>query len=175
MPDYRRYFVAGATYFFTIVTYRRRPIFGDQKNVELFRDAIRTVKRELPFDINAAVVLPDHIHFLWTLPRGDDAYSKRMGRVKVEFTRAFKPNDRKPIRVSRSCQQRHERDVWQRRFWEHLVRDERDFDLRFDYIHWNPVKHGLVKCPHFWQARRMVGSAHPTLRGGNSRALVCDP
>jgi len=72
MPDYRRYF-------FTIVTYRRRPIFGDQTNVELFRDAIRTVKRELPFDINAAVVLPDHIHFLWTLPRGDDAYSKAWG------------------------------------------------------------------------------------------------
>jgi putative transposase len=86
MSDYRRYFVPGGTYFFTIVTHHRRKIFSTADNIQRLREAIRVVKSELPFDINAAVVLPEHMHFLWTLPPGDDRYSKRIGRMKVEFT-----------------------------------------------------------------------------------------
>jgi putative transposase len=150
MSDYRRYFVAGGTYFFTIVTYRRRPLFRDTSNVQRLRDAISIVKIELPIDINAAVVLPDHMHFLWTLPQGDDRYSKRIGRMKVEFTRLLHGVSQLPHDVSRSRRDRHESDVWQRRFWEHSVEDEHDFDRHFDYIHYNPVKHRLASCPHAW-------------------------
>jgi putative transposase len=152
MSEYRRYFVAGGTYFFTIVTYHRRPIFAETPNVELLRRALAAIKRQQPFEINAAVILPEHMHFLWTLPPGDDAYSKRIGRMKVEFTQAFRGASRLPRNVSLSRQKHHEADVWQRRFWEHLIRDEHDFERHFDYIHYNPVKHGLASCPHRWMA-----------------------
>jgi putative transposase len=152
MSDYRRYFVPGATYFFTIVAHRRRPLFSSAQNVQRLRDAMTTVKNELPFYINAAVILPEHMHFLWTLPSGDDGYSKRIGRMKVEFTRSIQSNSRLRHGSTRSREKHRESDVWQRRFWEHTIRDERDFDRHFDYIHFNPVKHGLVSCPHFWTA-----------------------
>jgi putative transposase len=152
MSDYRRYFVPGATYFFTIVTNRRRKLFLTPQSIQRLRDAVRTVKDELPFDINAAVVLPDHMHFLWTLPPGDDGYSKRIGRIKVEFTRAISSTSQLRRSVSKSRERHRESDVWQRRFWEHTIRDEHDFERHFDYIHYNPVKHGLVTCPHAWKA-----------------------
>lgn len=152
MSDYRRYFVAGGTYFFTIVTYQRRSLFADSQNVQRLRAALSTIKVEMPFDINAAVVLPDHVHFLWTLPPGDKNYSKRLGRMKVEFTRSLRGAGALPLTVSVSRKKHHESDVWQRRFWEHTIEDEHDFDRHFDYIHYNPVKHGLAKCPHEWEA-----------------------
>jgi putative transposase len=150
MSDYRRYFVPGATYFFTIVTYKRRPLFADAVNIQRLRDSISIAKNELPFEINAAVVLPDHMHFIWSIPHGDDNYSKRIGRMKVEFTRMYHGRAELPRNVSRSRRKRHESDVWQRRFWEHTIEDEHDFDRHFDYIHYNPVKHELVSCPHAW-------------------------
>jgi putative transposase len=152
MPDYRRYFIPGGTYFFTIVTNHRRPLFSSPTNVQRLRTALATVKSELPFEINAAVVLPDHMHFLWSLPPGDDRYSKRIGRMKVEVTRSLR--DASVLRriTTRSRTKHRESDVWQRRFWEHAIRDEHDFDRHFDYIHYNPVKHGLVTCPHVWNA-----------------------
>jgi len=150
MSDYRRYFVAGGTYFFTIVTYRRRPIFAAPQNVELLRNAIGVVKQELPFEISAAVILPDHMHFLWTLPPGDDGYSKRIGILKAQFTRAFNSHNQLSRYVSPSRKKHGERDVWQRRFWEHTIRGEHDFERHFEYIHYNPVKHGLASCPHKW-------------------------
>jgi putative transposase len=152
MSDYRRYFVAGATYFFTILTYKRHPIFANDANVQRLREALVSVKSELPFEINAAVVLPDHAHFLWTLPQRDDAYSKRIGKMKVAFTRSLRGAGMLPKYVSRSRRDRHESDVWHRRFWEHLIRDQHDFDRHIDYVHYNPVKHGLVSCPHAWKA-----------------------
>lgn len=152
MSDYRRYFVAGATYFFTIVTYQRQRLFADSSNVQLLRQALAATKKELPFDINAAVVLPDHVHFLWTLPPGDVAYPKRIGRMKVAFTHALHGIAQLPGDVSPSRRKHHESNVWHRRFWEHVIRDEHDFDRHFDYVHYNPVKHGLVTCPHVWKA-----------------------
>jgi putative transposase len=158
MADYRRWYVAGGTYFFTIVTYRRRPLFGDPANVERLRQAIRSVQRDQPFHIHAAVVLPDHIHFLWSLPRGDANYSKRIGRMKVEFTKSLYGGDRERPMASRgasttpSRRKHRESDIWQRRFWEHTIRDEHEFERSFDYIHYNPVKHEHAACPHLWIA-----------------------
>lgn len=162
MADYRRYFVAGGTYFFTIVTYRRRRLLASAINVDRLRNAIAAVKKELPFAINAAVVLPDHLHFLWTLPVGDNDFSKRIGKIKVEFTRSVNADLGAESDPSPSRRKRHDGDVWQRRFWEHLIRDEHDFDRHFDYIHYNPVKHRLAACPHAWS----VTSFHHWVRKG---------
>lgn len=150
MSDYRRWYVPGGTYFFTIVTYHRRRLFDDEANVERLRAAVATVLKEQPFEIVAAVILPDHLHFLWTLPPGDDDYSKRIGRMKVEFTKSLNGISMPRMATSESRQKHRESDVWQRRAWEHVVRDEHDFDRHFDYIHYNPVKHGYVSCPHLW-------------------------
>jgi len=152
MSDYRRYFVPGGTYFFTIVTYKRQHLFASGANVQRLRRVIATVKKDVPFKINAAIILPDHMHFLWTLPPGDDQYSKRIGCMKVGFTNSLHGENVRLIRSSSSRTKHRESDVWQRRFWEHTIRDEEDFDRHFDYIHYNPVKHGLVSCPHAWEA-----------------------
>jgi len=155
MPDYRRYFVPGGSYFFTIVTQRRRPLFSSDQIVQRLRSALGEVHTEMPFELNAAVVLPDHIHFIWSLPPGDDDYSKRIGLMKVKFTKSLRETGhaiaaRRPDSASR---QRHrESDVWQRRFWEHTIDDEDEFEACFDYLHFNPVKHGYVSCPHLWKA-----------------------
>jgi REP element-mobilizing transposase RayT len=90
MPDYRRAYTPGGAIFLTLVTFNRRPIFAEPDNVKRLRQAAATVKAEMPFDITAAVILPDHIHFVWTLPPDDDNYSKRVGRLKVLFTRSLK-------------------------------------------------------------------------------------
>ena len=152
MSDYRRYFVAGGTYFFTLVTYQRRRLFHETRNVELLRTAIASVRSETPFEIKAAVVLPDHMHFIWSLPPGDLAYSKRIGQFKARFTKSFYSSiQQKPV-VSESRARHRESDIWQRRFWEHTITDEDEFQQMFDYIHFNPVKHGHVTCPHAWKA-----------------------
>ena len=151
MSDYRRYFVAGGTYFFTLVTYQRRRLFQYERNVELLRTAITSVRNEAPFEINAAVILPDHMHFIWSLPPGDSDYSKRIGKLKARFTKAFYTNtEKKPI-TSESRAKHRESDIWQRRFWEHTITDEDEFQRLFDYIHFNPVKHGHATCPHAWK------------------------
>jgi putative transposase len=150
MPNYQRAYVPGGTFFLTVATYERRPLFADAANVERLRRAVRKVKQELPFDFVAAVVLPDHFHFLWTLPEGDSEYPKRIGRIKVEFTHSLRGVDALPVHVSASRRRHRESDVWHRRYWEHTVRDEHDFEMHLDYIHYNPVKHGLCRCPHQW-------------------------
>ena len=151
MPDYQRAYTPGGAIFLTLVTFNRRPIFAEADNVKRLRQAATAVKAEMPFDITAAVVLPDHIHFVWTLPQGDDHYSKRVGRLKVLFTRSLKGSCALPQDVCMSRQQQRESDVWQRRFWEHTIRDEADWVGHINYLHYNPVKHGLVKCPHQWE------------------------
>jgi putative transposase len=152
MADYRRYFIAGGTYFFTIVTYRRRVLFDKERNVQLLREAIASVQADAPFEINAAIILPDHMHFIWSLPPGDADYSKRIGRMKASFTKAFYADRPKPEVVSESRKKHRESDIWQRRFWEHTITDEDEFERLFDYIHFNPVKHGHATCPHAWTA-----------------------
>lgn len=115
------------------------------------RMATATVLSEIPFEMTAAVILPDHLHFLWTLPPDDCNYSKRIGRLKVLFTQALRGKQALPQTVSPSRRKHRESDVWQRRFWEHTITDEADLVKHLDYLHYNPVKHGLVKCPYQWQ------------------------
>jgi len=110
-------------------------------NIEQLRQAFRYVKQRRPFDINAAVVLPKHLHIIWTLPPNDSDYSTRWNLLKAHFSRSIDKGER----VSASRISKRERGIWQRRFWAHLVTDERDFNQHIDYIHWNPVKHGWVK------------------------------
>ncbi|MGZ3391080.1 MAG: REP-associated tyrosine transposase [Isosphaeraceae bacterium] len=124
MSDYRRWLVPGATYFFTVVTYQRRLILGSEEAVRLLSDVMREVRKNLPFHTIAMVVLPDHIHCVWSLPPDDLDFSTRWKKIKREFTVHWVAlNERQPS-VSSSRRFKGERGVWQRRFWEHLVRDE---------------------------------------------------
>jgi len=151
MSNYLRYFQQGGIYFFTVVTHRRRRLFYKTSARLCLRQAIEKVQAEQPFEILGFVLLPDHLHCLWKLPQNDINYSKRWGRIKIEFSRSWLTLGGKEISVSSSRKQRCERGIWQRRFWEHLIRDREDFANHMDYIHFNPVKHNLVSCPHLWE------------------------
>jgi putative transposase len=145
MTTYRRNFVAGGTYFFTVnLAERRLQLLTD--NIELLRAAFRDTRRRHPFTIDAIVVLPDHLHAIWTLPAGDADFAVRWQLIKARFSRGLPPGER--ISVSRS--RKRERGIWQRRYWEHTLRDEEDFSRHVDYIHFNPVKHGHVERVEDW-------------------------
>jgi putative transposase len=146
---YRRAKVAGGTYFFTVVTHNRRPFLCEPENIDLLRNAFRYVKHSHPFIIDAIAILPEHIHCLWTLPPADDDFSTRWRLLKSYFTRHCQEQYNSAISASRF--DKREQAIWQRRFWEHQIQDERDFSQHFDYIHYNPVKHNLVRSPNDWQ------------------------
>jgi putative transposase len=150
MPNYRRLYVPGGTVFLTVVTHERRPLFEDPNNMVRLRKAAQTVMDEMPFDFEAAVILHDHFHVLWTLPERDTDYSKRIGRLKVEFTQLLHGCNALPVDVSASRHKHRESNVWQRRFMEHTIKVEQDFADHLHYIHYNAVKHGYVTCPHAW-------------------------
>lgn len=151
MPNYRRFYVPGGMVFLTLVTYKRIPLFSHPENISRLRVAMAKIRTEKPFEITAAVILPDHLHFLWTLPSGDSNYSQRVSRLKVLLTRSLQEANLLSENLSASRQKHREKNVWQRRFWEHTIRDETDLEMHLDYIHYNPVKHELVSCPHLWQ------------------------
>lgn len=144
MVRYRRARVSGATYFFT-VTLRDRRRDWLTAHVDRLRSAIRDVRRQRPFTVDAIVVLPDHLHAMWTLPDGDADFSGRWRAIKARVSRALRQQGVPLVRDRRG-----EYDLWQRRFWEHLIRDDDDFARHVDYIHHNPVKHGLVTDPFAW-------------------------
>ena len=150
MSEYRRYFMPGASFFFTLVAERRAPVFASAVARELLGRVMRECFRRYPIELVAIVLLPEHIHAIWTLPPGDDAYSLRWRRIKREFTRGWlhMGGFEQSRRSSRIAERR--RGVWQRRFWEHMIRDEADLKAHFHYIHYNPVKHGLVERPCDW-------------------------
>lgn len=150
MPNYRRAYIPGGTYFFTVKTERNAPIFSDVWAVRLLGNVIRDAKQIWPFTINAMVLLPDHLHAIWTMPRGDDNYSTRWACIKKEFTKRYLEAGGREQATSRSRRKNRRRGIWQRRFWEHTIEEEDDFDAHFDYAHWNPVKHGYVICPALW-------------------------
>jgi putative transposase len=152
MSNYRRACVPGGTFFFTVVTHRRRRLFHLEANRTLLGEAIRDCQQDWPFEMNAIVLLPDHLHAIWTLPQGDTNYSGRWSVIKTNFTIKFLANGGRDSRVSAGKRRERRRGVWQRRFWEHVIEDEDDFEMHFDYIHYNPVKHKLVKCPSEWPA-----------------------
>jgi putative transposase len=146
---YRRVIVAGASYFLTVVTYRRRPLFAKPNAVELLQAAIQRIQEKRPFVVEEQVVLPDHVHALWRLPDGDFDYATRWRQIKEAFTRAYASHHRLPIRDA-GRQARGEQTVWQRRYWEDLIRNDRDFSAHVEYIHFNAVRHGLVSAPCDW-------------------------
>jgi putative transposase len=150
MPDYRRWYVAGGTFFFTLATHCRRPMLNSALARRCLREAIETIRTKWPFELVAFVLLPEHLHTIWTLPPGDALYPIRWKRIKEEFTRSYLEAGGREIRPSMSRLRHDERGVWQRRYWEHTVRDEDDLKRCVDYVHWNPKKHGYVANIRDW-------------------------
>src|SRR3954462_6042793 len=145
MTGYRRNFIAGGCFCFTVnLADRRRQLLTE--NIDALRTALREPQRHHPFSIDAIVVLPDHLHTVWTLPEGDADFSTRWRLIKTAFTRSLAAGES----VSGSRTAKGERGIWQRRYWEHTIRDEKDFERHIDYVHINPVKHGLVTRVSEW-------------------------
>jgi putative transposase len=145
MSTYRRNRVPGGTYFFTVNLRDRRSDLL-VAHIAIVRDAVRATRARAPFHIDAWVILPDHMHCLWTLPDGDADYSARWRAIKKHVSRAIPAQEpRTPTMRARG-----ERGIWQLRYWEHTIRDERDYAMHMDYTHFNPVKHGLVSRPADW-------------------------
>ena len=149
MIQYRRAQIPGGTFFFTVVTYNRERFLCLPENIDLLRQAFRYVLTNHPFKIDAMVILPDHMHCIWTLPDDEADFSNRWRLIKSYFSHhCMMPNQEN---VSASRKQKQEKAVWQRRYWEHLIRDELDYQRHVEYIHYNPVKHGLVERPMDWE------------------------
>lgn len=145
MPDNRRNRVPGGTFFFTVnLLERSNSVLV--AHIDVLREAVRKVRARRPFHIGAWVVLPDHMHAVWTLPPDDGDYSGRWKAIKIAFAKALPKTER----LSAVHAARGERGIWQRRFWEHSVRDERDYAAHVEYVHINPVRHGLVGCARDW-------------------------
>jgi putative transposase len=150
MPQYRRAFQPGGTFFFTVVTENRVPIFIDQSARDLLHAAFDQCRATRPFTIDAVVLLPEHFHILLTLPPDDADYSTRIASIKSHFTRNWLAAGGVEQGRSDSRLRHRRRGVWQRHFWEHLIRDREDYHNHLDYVCYNPVKHGHVSCPHAW-------------------------
>ncbi len=146
--EYRRVYVKGGTYFFTLVTYHCKRILSSLSSIKLLEDGLRYANDRMPFDIVASVILPDHAHFIWTLPEQSADFSTRWRLTKSYFSRNYSIGESQCVTKSRL--KKGERDVWQRRFWEHLIRDENDLRRHIEYIHYNPVKHGYTASPAEW-------------------------
>jgi putative transposase len=149
MATFRRSVVPGATYFFTVVTQQRQAVLTQPEFRAALKAAFRQVKNDHPFTIDTFVLLPDHLHCLWTLPPADADYAKRWSLIKrrvSQQTRGLLADTADTLR-----QKRGELNLWQRRFWEHQIRDDADFAQHADYIHFNPVKHGYVRRAADWQ------------------------
>ena len=147
---YRRLQTPGASFFFTLVTYQRNPLFADIRNIKLLREVIKKVQIAHPFKIDAFALLPDHLHCIWTLPTGDADFSMRWRLIKSYFTRNCLSEYKNISTLGRKYKK--EQCIWQRRFWEHQIRNEEDFKMHVEYIHYNPVKHGYAKAACDWNS-----------------------
>jgi putative transposase len=146
MSRYRRPKIEGGIFFFTVVLLDRSSKLL-VKRIERLRQVYRVVQSRLPFETNAICILPDHLHAIWTLPPDDADFASRWSQIKSGFSRGLAPT-----RLRSSSQvQRRETGIWQRRFWEHAIRDDTDFERHVDYIHFNPVKHGYVTQVSDWR------------------------
>ena len=160
--QYRRWYVPGGTYFFTVNLLERGGNDLLVRRVSDLREVVAEVRAMYPFRVDACVVLPDHLHCVWTLPPGDADFSRRLRLIKGRFSR------RVPLAewISPTRRARGERAVWQRRFWEHCVRDERDYRFHVDYVHLNPLKHGWVQAVRDWPFstfhREVVRGVYPS-------------
>lgn len=150
MSHYRRANKAGASYFFTVVTYRRQPFLCDDDMRLALRHAIEKVRANYPFTIDAWVLLPDHLHTIWTLPANDANFPLRWQLIKRDVSRTCGSSLYNPEWMSASKTKHRESTLWQRRYWEHQIRDEADYARHMDYLYFNPVKHGLVSQVKDW-------------------------
>jgi putative transposase len=145
VTEYRRNFVKGGSYFFTVaLADRSQGLLVTE--IAALREAFRCAKDAYPFGLDAIVILPEHLHCIWTLPEGDADFPERWRRIKSAFSRSLPDHN---IR-SRSKRLKGERGIWQRRYWEHTLRDEGDWQHHLNYIHYNPVKHRHVERVADW-------------------------
>ncbi len=171
MSKYRRNRVPGGTYFFTVNLLDRSSRLLTE-NIDAFRAIVRQVRARQPFCIDAWVVLPDHTHCVWTLPPGDTDYSSRWKAIKIAFAKTLPKTER----LSAVRLRKGDRGIWQRRFWEHTIRDDRDYAAHVDYVHINPSKHGLVQRVSDWPYstfhRYVAAGIYPSDWAGTSDILV---
>ena len=142
---YRRVKTMGGTFFTLNLAERRKTLLID--HIDILRNSLNTVKRRHPFKLDAMVILPDHLHAMLTLPDGDNDYPTRWMLIKQGFSRQMPKTEK----INKSRELKSERGIWQRRYWEHLIRDDDDYEKHFNYIHYNPVKHGYVKQAVEWE------------------------
>ena len=147
MPNYRRTWHPGGTYFFTVNLLQRHNNNLLIQKIDTLRHVVQSVKQRHPFIIHAWVVLPNHLHCVIELPTGDVDFSLRWRLIKLEFSKQMPCMERRSeVRLKRG-----ERGIWQRRYWEHLIRNEEDYRAHIDYVHINPLKHGLVSRVRDWE------------------------
>jgi putative transposase len=143
MPRFRRYYLSNSPIFITCVTHNRIPYLQGDENLRLFWEVLKNVQQIHPFHLQSYVIMPNHFHWIMELPENEVNFSTVMHSVKNNFTRLLKQKMGVPNPVSHP--------VWQKRFWDHIIRDDDDFQMHFDYIHWNPVKHGYARKPEDWE------------------------
>lgn len=164
--DYRRAWHPGGTYFFTVNLLQRKDNDLLTRNVNLLRTIVKSVWRHHPFAIHGWVVLPEHLHCVIELPEGDADFATRWRLIKMQFSRSLPRTER----LSAVRARRGERGIWQRRYWEHLIRDEAGYRAHMDYVHINPVKHGLVEkvldWPYSTFHRLVAAGVYPEDWGG---------
>ena len=147
MSNYRRAYITGGTWFFTVNLLQRKNNNLLVRHIAELREVVRNVKQKYPFTIDAWVILPEHMHCVWTLPEGDVDFSTRWRLIKSGFSRRIpKTEYRSEVRIKAN-----ERGIWQRHYWEHLIRDGLDYQRHIDYVHVNPLKHGWVKQVRDWE------------------------
>jgi putative transposase len=151
MTDYRRRRVEGGTYFFTLVTFERNTFLTTPEARDILHEAWMFVMNRQPFTTEAICLLPDHIHCIWTLPEGDSDYSTRWKEIKRRFSHHYRDACAELDVPGESRQKKMEQAFWQRRFWEHTIHGQEDYDRHVDYIHYNPVKHGLTASAGEWE------------------------
>lgn len=150
MSSYKRVHIPGGSYFFTLVTFGRQPILTSPQARATLRHAFRETRVHQPFQLDAICLLPDHLHCLWTLPEGDADFPGRWNRIKGLFSKRYLAANASHDDPNHSRLRKGEATVWQRRFWEHCIRDADDFRRHLDYLHFNPVKHGHASNALDW-------------------------
>ncbi len=151
MSKYFRVKLPGGCYFFTLVTFGRSKFLTSETARHILRQVWKEVQRKHPFNVEAMCLLPDHLHCIWRLPDGDDDTPKRWRPIKAMFSKRYLKAGGIEGQRNQSRRGKSEAAVWQRRYWEHTIRNDTDFAMHFDYIHFNPVKHGFVSSPQDWK------------------------
>ncbi len=150
MPNYIRLREEGGTFFFSVVTHERRAFLTEPLARQCLREAWRETCARYPFETHAVCLMPDHLHTIWAMPEEDTDYDRRWRHLKARFSFRYRREGGAEGRRNTSRRTRNECGYWQRRYWEHKIRDDNDFSRHFHYVHYNPVKHGLVEWPEQW-------------------------